>query len=275
MKVKKGELASGRFRIPYRIYGEQPQTIVCISGAKQTMAAWRSFVRHFVHDYSVVLFDLPGQGRAIICEGDPAITFEEQQQVLLDIIAHTKRSPQVTLAAASWGTIVAAAVAAAQPQLVDKLILGSFGVSTNQAILTVIQQGQQLYDEGRTDEIAPLMIGTFGQQVPDSQKRQIVEQFSSMSEEDFLSFYAHCSFVKDSDHIERFIDLSKITAKTLIICGAQDLILDHEGIRLASQRIPDCQYQLLPDAGHFLHWEDPSILHLYSDFLSAEASLQI
>lgn len=269
MKVEKGELTSGRFRIPYRIYGDQPNTIVCISGAKQTMAAWRSFVSHFVQGYSVVVFDLPGQGRAVICEGSPAVEFSEQQQVLLDVISTAKRGGNVTLAAASWGTIVAAAVASSHPQLVDKMILGSFGVSTNQAILEVIREGQRLFDEGRTDEIAPLMINTFGQQVPDSQKRQIIEQFSSMSEEDFLSFYAHCSFVKQSQSIESFIDLASIKAKTLIICGEHDVILDHDGIRQASLRIPHCVYKLIPDAGHFLHWEKPAILDTYSEFLSA------
>ncbi len=51
MKTVKGELELGRFLVPYRIYGEAEKTIICISGAKQTMAAWRSFVSHFVDDY--------------------------------------------------------------------------------------------------------------------------------------------------------------------------------------------------------------------------------
>ena len=63
MKTVKGELKLGRFLVPYRIYGEAQKTIICISGAKQTMAAWRSFVSHFINEYSVVVFDLPGQGR--------------------------------------------------------------------------------------------------------------------------------------------------------------------------------------------------------------------
>ena len=82
MKIVKGELELGRFLVPYRIYGEAEKTIICISGAKQTMAAWRSFVSHFVDDYSVVVFDLPGQGRATILSGPPGISFDEQVDVL-------------------------------------------------------------------------------------------------------------------------------------------------------------------------------------------------
>ena len=43
MNIVKGELSLQRFLVPYRIYGRAEKTIVCISGAKQTMAAWRSF----------------------------------------------------------------------------------------------------------------------------------------------------------------------------------------------------------------------------------------
>jgi pimeloyl-ACP methyl ester carboxylesterase len=269
MKVIKGDIQMERFSIPYRIYGDAKPTIVCISGAKQTMAAWRSFVSHFVSDYSVVVFDLPGQGRAKILTGSPAVSFEEQQQVLLDIIQATRRKDTVTLAGASWGTIVSAAVAAKHPKLIDKLILGSFGVRPNQNILDVISHGKQLFETGRSDEIAPFMIKSFGQFIPEIQKKQMLEQFSSMSREEFLSFHAHCGFVEQALHLEELIDLSNIAAKTLIVNGEYDTILDNTDIQDISKRIPNCVFKLIPKAGHFLHWERPEILNTYSDFLSA------
>jgi pimeloyl-ACP methyl ester carboxylesterase len=269
MKIEKGELQLGRFVVPYRIYGQAKQTIICISGAKQTMAAWRSFVSHFVTDYSVVVFDLPGQGRATILTGEPSASFQDQQAVLLGVINATNRNGKVILAAASWGTIISAAVAANHPQLVDKMILGSFGVKPNQEILAVIHQGKTLFDENRLHEIAPLMINSFGQHIPEAQKRQIVDQFGNMDREQFMSFYDHCVFVEQCSHIEDYIELSKIQAKTLIISGEHDAILDHDGIREAAQSISNCVYKLVPGAGHFLHWEQPDILHTYREFLSA------
>jgi len=269
MKVVKGQVLVGRFEVPYRIYGEKPETIICISGAKQTMAAWRSFINYFSDQYSVVVFDLPGQGRAKVLRGEPAIGFDEQQQVLLEVIATTNRNGKVILAAASWGTIVSAAVAASHPDLVDKLILGSFGVKPNHEILNVIKTGKALFEQGRTTEIAPLMIGSFGQYIPEAQKRQIIEQFSVMSHEEFMSFYAHCMFIERSKDLEQLIDMSKIKAKTLIVNGEFDLILDHVQIEAVSQRIPDCSFQLIPEVGHFLHWERPELLANYRAFLSA------
>ena len=268
MKIEKGELKLGRFLVPYRIYGEASKTIVCISGAKQTMAAWRSFVSHFVSDYSVVLFDLPGQGRSKIVSGEPGISFEEQIDVLHSVIQATNRNGSVNLAAASWGTIISAALAARNPELVDKMILGSFGAKPSKAVLDVIKKGQSLFDDDQTEEIAPLMIERFGQYIPDTHKKQIIEQFRGMSREQFLSFYEHCEFVEQANDIEEFIQLSDIKASTLIVSGEYDAILDQDNIADASTRIPDCEWKMIPGAGHFLHWERPDILHTYSEFLA-------
>ncbi|MCK5829533.1 MAG: alpha/beta hydrolase [Methylococcales bacterium] len=269
MKIVKGELAMGRFLVPYRIYGEAEKHIVCISGAKQTMAAWRSFVSHFVSDYSIVVFDLPGQGRASIISGEPGVTFEEQIDVLLNVVKETTPDNGSTvLAAASWGTIISAALAARHPELIDKMILGSFGVKPSKAVVEVIREGQGLFDGNKTDEIAPLMIKKFGQQIPDAHKKQMILQFKGMSREDFLSFYEHCKFVEQASDIEEFVKLSNITASTLIVSGEYDAIIDITDIEDASTRIPNCEFVMVPGAGHFLHWEQPEILHLYSNFLA-------
>jgi len=269
MKIVKGELAIGRFLVPYRIYGEAKTHIICISGAKQTMAAWRSFVSHFIADYSIVVFDLPGQGRATILSGEPGITFDEQIEVLHKVLEETTPNDGSTiLAAASWGTIIAAALAARYPELVDKMILGSFGAKPSKAVIAVIREGQGLFDGDKTDEIAPLMIEKFGQQIPDSHKQQMILQFKGMSREDFLSFYEHCKFVEQATDIEDFVKLSNITASTLIVSGELDAIIDVSDIEDASTRIPDCEFRMVPGAGHFLHWEQPEILNFYSDFLA-------
>ncbi len=268
MKTVKGQLSLERFLVPYRIYGEAQKTIICISGAKQTMAAWRSFVSHFVDDYSVVVFDLPGQGRATILSGSLGITFDEQVDVLHNIVTETNRNGTVILAAASWGTIISAALAARHPELIDKMILGSFGAKPSKAVIDVIRAGQKLFDSNKTEDIAPLMIEKFGQHIPETQKKQMINQFRGMSRDQFLSFYEHCEFVEQASDIGDFIELGNITASTLILSGEYDAILDTNDIEKASERIPDCEFKMIPGAGHFLHWEQADILHTYSEFLA-------
>lgn len=268
MKIVKAELSLGRFLVPYRIYGEADKTIVCISGAKQTMAAWRTFVSHFVSDYSVAVFDLPGQGRSTILSGEPGISFNEQIDVLHNVVKATNRNGSVHLAAASWGTIISAALAARHPELVDKMILGSFGAKPSKAVIDVIRKGQSLFNGNKTEQIAPLMIERFGQYIPERHKQQMIEQFRGMSREQFLSFYEHCDFVEQATDIEDFVALSDIKASTLIVSGEYDAILDQDDVAEASKRIPDCEFKMIPGAGHFLHWEQSDILHTYSEFLA-------
>lgn len=267
MKIQKAEIVHGRFVIPYRIYGDSEKTIVCISGAKQTMAAWRTFVSHFIKDYSIVVFDLPGQGRAKICSGSPEITFSEQVGILNELVTITGRNRPVILAAASWGTIISAALAAQRPELVEKMILGSFGTKPSKPVIEVIRAGQHLFDTNQTREIAPLMIEKFGQYIPEAHKQQMIEQFRAMSREHFISFYKHCEFVEKTKDISEFVDLSSIKARTLIVTGEYDSILDKDDVADASRKIPNCEHKEIAGAGHFLHWEKPEILHTYSDFL--------
>ncbi len=273
MKIIKGELIQDRFLVPYRIYGQAEKLIVCISGAKQTMAAWRSFISHFISDYAVAVFDLPGQGRSKILSGSPGVSFDEQIDVLNNIISTANDMNRTTdkpvhLAAASWGTIVSAAYAARFPDRVDKMILGSFGSKPTQAVLDVIREGQKLFRKNQLSKIAPLMIECFGQYIPDTHKKQIVEQFRKMDREQYLSFYQHCEFVGQSTDIEEYVDLKNIKASTLIISGEYDAIIDQDDIAQASTRIPDCEYKMVPGAGHFLHWEREEILHTYREFLA-------
>ncbi len=267
VKITKGELQHGRFIIPYRVYGEADKVLVCVSGAQQTMAVWKPVVCYFSSEYSVVVFDSPGQGRSRLLYGAPVISLDEQVEALHAVISATHRYTPLHLAAASWGTMVASAYAARHPGTVEKMVLASFGVKPSQAMLEVINEGQKLYKQDRGPEIAHLMIQRFGSQIPPSYQRRIIEQFRHMTEEQFQCFYAHCDFVQGAGHIKNFVDLQNIKAKTLIINGEHDTILDLEDVSFAMDRIPNCEARIVPGVGHFLHFEREGILPIYKEFL--------
>lgn len=49
----------------------------------------------------------------------------------------------------------------------------------------------------------------------------------------------------------------RITAKTLILHGAADIVVDPRNARLLADRIPDAELAVLPAKGHLFFWEDP------------------
>ena len=268
MKITKVEIQAGRFVVPYRVYGDRDNRLVAVGGAMQTMAVWRSLVSFFASDYSIVVFDFPGQGRAKILSGPPIVSFEEQIALLRSVVNETRRSSNpLNIASASWGSIVAAAFAARYPSEVGKLLLCSFGVKPTEAMLAMVTRGQQLYDDNKGHEVGQMMIDKFGQHIPPSYGAKIIEQFNRMDKEQFLVNYAHCDFVKNARHISEFVDLGEIRAKTLIVNGEHDTILDLRDGEFAASQIPDCEHKIVHGAGHFLHFERDDILDIYREFL--------
>ncbi len=270
MKLKKAEIKIDRFLVPYRIYGEASQFIVCVNGAQQTMAAWKSVVSYFSKDYTLVVFDFPGQGRSQILSGSSAVSLDEQVRVLHQIVSTTNGNGKSYVVGASWGGIVVAVFAARFPNLVDKIILASFGVKTSKEMLKVIREGKKLYENGKGDKVADLIIENFGHQLSEAYKKKICQQFGSMKKEHFWSFYAHGRLLQNGHSIDEVVELANINAKTLLINGERDTIMDLEDIKIASAQIPDCETKIVPDVGHFLHNERKDILDIYKEFLSGE-----
>ena len=269
MKKDAGILEYSRFSIPYRVYGDQDKVIVCVSGAKQTMSAWRSLVAYFSKEYRIVVFDMPGQGRSEILSGPLGVSLAEQVDVLnrlvehLDIAQHSQRF----LIGGSWGSIVSAVYAERYPAVFDKLILGSFGTKSNSVLSAIIEQVQSLIAEGKVADIAPMMIEKFGQYIPDTLKKQIISQFSNMSEQQFQSFYEHSIFVTQMGDLKAHMNLARINVPTLVVMGQFDTIMDLFDTRQATKLIPLGQFKLIKGVGHFLHWEQPAILAEYQEFL--------
>jgi len=271
VKTVKGTLEYGRFEIPYRKYGDNENMLMCVSGALQTMAIWRTVVKRFAEHFTVVIFDMPGIGRSEIKSGGAHVTVQEQLETLHALIAETHAGGEVTLAGSSWGTAIAAAYAAMRPDAVQHLVLSSFGMKANAMMEEVVRRALECYHAGNYVGGAHLILEMFGSQVGEGYKRQIIAQFEQLSDAHAESFAEHTSNILKLGSLDDIIDLTQIKARTLIINGALDTIVDLEDMYVAEKLIPNCQVQLVPDVGHFLHFERPELLDDYEEFMVVEA----
>ncbi len=272
-KIVRGELEVARFKIPYRIFGNSDKHMLCVGGAKQSMAVFKSFVSRFTPEYSVILVDLPGHGKAKSLSGGQFATLDEQIEVLKALLEATSDGRRsLSVFGASWGTIVASGYAAKYPGIVDKMVLGSFGAKPNQTMTKVIRGGYDLYYKNGPEAIGPLIIQCFGSQIPEGYATNIIKQFSGMSHEEYLAFYEHCDFVAETENITEHIELAKIDADVMIINGENDSVIDLNDVRKATQLIKNCVWEVVPDAGHFLHFEDLAIIERYAAFFEGELS---
>lgn len=269
MKTSKGITRTGRFEVPYRVYGNSDNVFVCVSGAMQTMSIWRSVVKRFTDDFTVVLFDMPGVGRSRILSGSAHVTVEEQIDVLDDVIAHTRPAGDLVLAGSSWGTAIAASYAALKPDAVQSLLLSSFGMRPNAGMEYVVKRATELYHAHDYAGGAELIFEVFGRNLGPVYKQQIIAQFRDLTADRAEIFYQHCANILTLGSLDEAVDLTRIKARTLIINGADDPIIELADMRLAATLIPDCELRLIDDVGHFLHFEKPELLEEYADFLVA------
>jgi pimeloyl-ACP methyl ester carboxylesterase len=193
MNRTKGEITVGRFVIPYRLYGEGSRFLVCVNGAQQTMAAWRPVVNYFSNDYRLLLFDFPGQGRAQISSGSVRVDLDEQVEVLHQVVSAQNAPGKSIVAGASWGGVVVSAFASRFPQLVDKIILASFGIRVNEKVVQAIKEGQQLNGTATGEQVAGVIIKYFGQHLNDAFKKKMYDQFKNITKEHMENFRAHGS----------------------------------------------------------------------------------
>lgn len=242
---------------------------MCVSGALQTMAIWRTVVKRFADHFTVVIFDMPGIGRSEIKSGSAHVTVQEQLEALHALIEETHPGGEMTLAGSSWGTAIAAAYAALRPNDVQHLVLSSFGMKPNAVMEDIVRRALALYHEGDYARGADLILEMFGGQIGDAYRKQIIAQFAHLNQAHAEAFYEHCANILKLGSLDDMIDLTKITARTFIINGANDTIIDLEDMYVAEKLIPDCEIRLVPDVGHFLHFERPELLDEYAEFMLA------
>ena len=267
MKTTKGTIDIGRFEIPFRRYGDSEHLLMCVSGALQTMAIWRTIVKRFADEFTVVIFDMPGIGRSRIKSGGAHVTVEEQLQCLHALIKENHPGGEVTLSGSSWGTAIAAAYAARYPETVQHLVLCSFGMKPNEVMEYVVRRASELYRDGDFAGGADLILEVFGKNVSTAYKRQIIAQFRHLTRDQAQSFHEHCANILKLGRLDEEVDLRRITARTIIVNGADDPIVDLEDMETAQRLIDNCELRLVEGVGHFLHFEKPELLEEYAEFL--------
>jgi len=264
--IVKGVIESGRFQIPYRIYESKGPHVICLNGVQQSMAMWHTFIMRYAPHYRIVLFDFPNEGKGKVVSGPVFVTLDEQVDILREVIKATGINKNVTMCSASWGGIVALAFASRHHNEVKQLCLASLGTKANDKMVETIKKGSQIDSHDR-QKMADTLIESFGQNLPEGIKNKIVKQFQAMSEENLRAFYEHGLFVISTKKLGDLIKLSQITAKTFLIHGENDTIIDPEDVKFLSSQIINCEVRTIKGAGHFLHLEKDGAFDIYKDIL--------
>lgn len=119
------------------------------------------------------------------------------------------------------------------------------------------------------DQMAYILIKSFGETLPQRIKQNIVNQFRAMKEESVQAFYEHGLFVISSKNLSDIVNLHAIKAKTILLNGENDTIIDLEDVKFLASQIPDCELRIIKGVGHFMHMESDEVLDIYENVLRA------
>ncbi len=252
----------------YEVLGDGPP-LCLISGYRQSSAAWpRQFVARLANRYQTIIFDNRGTGRSDKPQG--SYEFDHRTGDVVGLLDHLGM-PKVHLLGFSMGGAIAQEVVIRHAERVDRLILfGTFcgGVWAEPASWSVLRQ--LFVTEGLSPEQAarqawpvtysPDYLAANAGAIEHQMRRELAYPTpASVAQEQMQALR----------RFDSYRDLPRIRAATLVVTGADDLLVKPRNSVILASRIPNARLELLADLGHRAIWEAPEeMADLIGDFLS-------
>lgn len=274
--VQKIELADD-LTIAYMDEGKG-DAIIFLHGLGSYAPAWKKTIAGLSSSHRCIAIDLPGYGRS--SKGN----YEGSMQYYADIIHQfaTKLGLQkVTLAGHSMGGQIAILAAVAYPDMVNKLIL-------------VAPAGFETFTPGQKDwfrdvltpqgvALTPVetLITNVGYNFYDfpADAQFMIDDRIAMRTAQGFDLYCHQIVKSINGMVDEpvFDYLKEISVPTLVVYGQQDNLIPNRFLnpgktadiaKKGAEQIANCQLEMIDKAGHFVHFEQATIVNtIMSDFL--------
>ena len=246
----------GQHRWPYLEGGaEHGETIVFIHGFSSKKEYWIGMMEHFAGQYHVITPDIPGFGDNKIIEGaDYRIPAQVDR---LNRFLEAMEVNAFHIAGCSMGGWIAGYYASEHPEKVLSLALidsaGVISAETSQAHKHLKETGENLLVPSDAEGYKKMMAVVFHDPppIPDRLAEAFIEQRMQRLDSEKIMFRALRQSQKDN--LEERLHL--IQAKTLIIWGGEDQIIDISAMRILHRGIKQSQTAVLEKVGHAPHLE--------------------
>jgi pimeloyl-ACP methyl ester carboxylesterase len=214
-----------------------------------------------VPHFEVIEMDLPGYGESV---GLPASSMAGIGDQVFAFIKAAGLG-RINVHGTSFGAMIALALAARHPQVIDKLVLSCFLTRYDNAARMMRDTwkraalGMGMEYVADLTSVAGFARGFYDRPEAQAQLQSMREAFSKNAPE---------AFVAGTEAIER-TDLSEfiphVAARTLMIAGAEDNMTPFKpspsgvGFSQIKDLMQDAELIILPDCGHYLVIEQPEL----------------
>jgi len=257
------KITVGAAHVPYRVQG-QGRPLVLVHGGNPGSTSWDGVVGAFTDTSTVVLPDLSGSDAAQDDGGELTVPLLAEQ--VAAVIRDLGPGP-VDVVGHSLGAAVAAALAAARPDLVRRLVLvAGFAGPGDEVLRNALTVWRDVAGEPAVFARYTMLIA-FSREHLGSLGRAAVEELAT-------AYRASPGRLRQIDLALR-LDvrdlLPQIQAPTLVVGCARDTLVHVENCRELAAAIPGASYREV-DSGHVVVAEQPGqLVELVRGFLQGAA----
>ncbi|MBC5993973.1 alpha/beta fold hydrolase [Pontibacter sp. SD6] len=266
--TKKVTLSNGQ-SVAYVDEGKGAETIIFIHGLGSYLPAWEKNIESLKSNYRTIALDLPGYGKS--SKENVQVSMDAYAKTVLELMDKLKLK-KATLAGHSMGGQIAITAALQAPERVSKLILAAPA-----GLETFTDQQKQLFKMTVTPEsvqkttpeqtAANYKINFYN--MPAEAQHMVEERLQIMKSEQFDDYSkavagSVAAMVDEPVHEK----LSQLKMPTLIVFGENDALIPNRYFNstltpkavaeIGKERIPNSQMVMIPEAGHFLQYEQPA-----------------
>lgn len=267
--------------VRYWVYNEdKPQTIVMIHGFRGTHHGLHDIIRA-LPEYRIIIPDLPGFGDSTPMNDEPH-DISGYTKFVTQFVHHMHFKEKPALLGHSFGSIIAASVAASSPELFNKLILinaiaspalkgprkiGSLGAKVYYRLGASLPEraGRALLSSRSMVKLTSMLLTkTKDKALQADIHRHHLRHFSSFQTRQALLEAFNASIEHTATDFATTIHIP-----TLLIAGAADDIAPLKGQLTLEQLLPEARLVVIQQVGHLIHREAPKeAAEAIIDFLS-------
>jgi 3-oxoadipate enol-lactonase len=269
---------SGSLRIAYELRGtlrRRRPWLVLIQGMGLDRQGWEPVLRKLRRRFRLVLVDNRGTGHS-----DRPVGAFSVADMAGDVLAVLDAAGigRAHVLGMSLGGMVAQELAITHPDRVDRLVLVGttpgwpFAYPMPAASVRLIASAARLPAEAaRRRHTENALSAHTVRHRPEVVNRLIERQGSERADRGAVLAQA----VAGARYVGR-LRQARIRARTLVLHGGADTVVDPRNARLLAGRIPDARLVIFPGLGHLLFWEDPDgFAAAVTSFLLAEPESQL
>jgi 3-oxoadipate enol-lactonase len=265
---------SGALRIAYElrgtVHGRRPW-LVLVQGMGFDRLGWGPVLGKLRGRFRLVLVDNRGCGRSDRPAGSFSVADMAGDVVAVLDAAGIRRAHVL---GASLGGMVAQELAITRPERVEGLVLACttpgwpFAYPMPAASVRLIAAaGDMAADAALRRYVQNALSARTVQHRPELVDRLVELLGSSPADAGILSAQARAG-ARYAGRLRQ----ARIRARTLVLHGGADTVVDPRNAKLLAERIQGAQLVIFPGMGHLLFWEDPhGFAHAVASFLLADA----